>query len=180
VSEYQANSSGSGWGTTITEANLAGPIAPPPPSSVTLNYQTSITAATSNQVGPQLELVNNGSASIPLSNFTIRYWFTEDGTQPLQFFCDYAPIGCANVTGTFGTTSLGGQDHYLQVSFSSGAGSLAPGANTGVMQTRFSQTNWANMTQTNDYSFNATDTTLKANPTITVYNNGTLVYGTEP
>jgi hypothetical protein len=184
VSEYQASSSGTGWGTTITEANVAGPIAPPPPppATVTLKYQTSFTAATSNQVGPQLELLNNGSTSIPLSNLTIRYWFTEDGTQPLQFFCDYGPppVSCANVTGTFGTTSLGGQDHYLQVSFSSGAGSLAPGANTGVIQTRFSQTNWANMTQTNDYSFNAADTTLTANPTITVYNNGTLVYGTEP
>jgi hypothetical protein len=184
VSEYQASSSGSGWGTTITEANLAGPIGtpPPPPATVTLNYHTNITAATSNQVGPQLELVNNGSTSIPLSNLTIRYWFTEDGTQPLQFFCDYGPppVSCANVTGTFGTTSLGGQDHYLQVSFSSAAGSLAPGANTGVIQTRFSQTNWANMTQTNDYSFKAADTTLTANPTITVYNNGTLVYGTEP
>ena len=36
------------------------------------------------------------------------------------------------------------------------------------------------MTQTNDYSFNAADASFTANPDITVYDNGTLIYGTEP
>ena len=36
------------------------------------------------------------------------------------------------------------------------------------------------MTQTNDYSFNAAGTALTANPHITVYDNGQLIYGTEP
>jgi endoglucanase len=36
------------------------------------------------------------------------------------------------------------------------------------------------MTQTNDYSFNAADTAYAANPDITVYANGTLIYGTPP
>jgi len=148
--------------------------------SAALDYQTPNTATTTNQPSPQFELLNTGSSSIPLSDITIRYWFTEDGSQPLQFFCDYSPLGCSNITGTFGTTSQGGQDHYLQLGFTSGAGSLGAGANTGIIQTRFSETNWANMTQTNDYSFNSADTTLTANPHITVYDNGTLIYGTEP
>jgi endoglucanase len=36
------------------------------------------------------------------------------------------------------------------------------------------------MTQTNDYSFNAADSAFTANPTITVYDDGQLIYGTEP
>jgi hypothetical protein len=36
------------------------------------------------------------------------------------------------------------------------------------------------MTQTDDYSFNAADASFTANPHITVYYNGTLIYGTEP
>ena len=45
---------------------------------------------------------------------------------------------------------------------------------------RVRRANFATMTQTNDYSFNAADTAFTANPDITVYDSGTLVYGTPP
>ena len=73
-----------------------------------------------------------------------------------------------------------GADHYLQLSFGSGAGSLAPGASTGGIQNEIFTSSYATMTQTNDYSFNAADTSFTANPDITVYDNGTLIYGAEP
>jgi hypothetical protein len=119
---------------------------------------------------------------VPLSGLTVRYWFTEDGTQPLVWACDYAPVGCGNITGTFGTVSpaVTGADHYLQLSFAPAAGSLAPGASSGGIQNRIYQASYATMTQTNDYSFNAADTAFTANPDITVYDNGTLIYGTPP
>jgi hypothetical protein len=150
--------------------------------TVTAEYQTSTTSATSSSLAPDIEIVNNGTSPVPLSNLTVRYWFTEDGTQPLQWACDYAPVSCGNITGTFGTVSpaVTGADHYLQLSFASAAGSLAPGASSGGIQNRIYQANYATMTQTNDYSFNAADTSYAANPDITVYDNGTLVYGTPP
>jgi hypothetical protein len=150
--------------------------------SVTAEYETSAAGATTSTISNQIELVNNGTSPIPLSDLTARYWFTEDGTQPLVYSCDYAPVGCANVTGAFTTVSpaVTGADHYLQLSFSSAAGSLAPGANTGGIQNRIYQADFATMTQTNDYSFNAADASFTANPDITVYDNGTLIYGTEP
>ena len=73
-----------------------------------------------------------------------------------------------------------GADHYLQIGFTSGAGSLAAGASTGGIQNRIFQADYATMMQTDDYSFNAADASFTANPDITVYDNGTLIYGTEP
>jgi hypothetical protein len=155
---------------------------PPTTASLTAKYETSTTAATTSTISNQIELVNNGTAAIPLSGVTVRYWFTEDGTGTLTYACDYAPVGCSNVTGAFSALSspVTGADHYLQLSFGSGAGSLAPGAATGGIQNRIYQANYATMTQTNDYSFNASDASFTANPDITVYYNGKLVYGTEP
>jgi hypothetical protein len=150
--------------------------------SVTAEYETAATAATSSTISNQIELVNNGTSTVPLSALTVRYWFTEDGTQPLQYSCDYAPVGCAKVAGSYATVSpaVTNADHYLQIGFTSAAGSLAPGGNTGGIQNRIYQANFATMTQTNDYSFNAADASFTANPHITVYYNGTLIYGTEP
>lgn len=151
-------------------------------ATVTAQYQTGTTAASSSQLAPDIQIANNGTTALPLSNITVRYWFTEDGTQPLTWACDYAPVGCANITGTFGTVSPAatGADHYLQLSFSSAAGSVPPGQTSGGIQNRIYQANFASMTQTNDYSFNAADASFANNPKITVYDNGTLIYGTEP
>ncbi len=150
--------------------------------TVTAQYETSTTGATPSTLSNQIQLVNNGANPVPLSSLTVRYWFTEDGTQALQYACDYTSVGCANVTSSFVTVSppRTGADHYLQLGFTSGAGSLAPGASTGGIQNRIYQANYATMTQTNDYSFNAADASFTANPHITVYYNGTLIYGTEP
>jgi hypothetical protein len=73
-----------------------------------------------------------------------------------------------------------GADHYLQVGFATAAGNLAAGASTGQIQSGVTKTDWSNFTQTNDYSFNAADTAWTANTNVTVYVNGTLVWGTEP
>jgi hypothetical protein len=153
-----------------------------PSASIVANYIASITAPSTNTIGNQIEVANTGAFAVPLSSLTIRYWFTEDGTNPLSYSCDWAPIGCSNITGTFVTVSPSrtSADRYLQIGFTAGAGSLGVGGNTGGIQSRINQTTWVNMTQTNDYSFNAADSTFTANPNITVYFNGTLIYGTEP
>ena len=142
---------------------------------------TGNTSPATTMIQPNIQLINVGNVPLQLSSVTIRYWFTEDSSAPLAYACDYAPIGCSGVTGSFGAVSpVTGADHYLQISFTPGAGSLQPDQSTGMMQNRFWNTSYTNMTQTNDYSFNASDTTLTLNPTITVYYNGSLIDGTPP
>jgi endoglucanase len=151
-------------------------------SGLVLEYADANTAATTNQISPHFEIANNTSASVALSTLTIRYWYTEDGTETQQFNCDYAVAGCANVTGSFTrlTSPTSTADTYLQVGFTSAAGSVAINGNSGDIQTRFNKSDWTNYTQTNDYSWSATQTSYAAWSLVTLYQNGLLVWGTEP
>lgn len=151
-----------------------------PVSLMLVEYSTSDPAPTTSQIGANFQLYNEGNTPINLSGITVRYWFTEDGTQPMSFACDYSPIGCSNITAHFNTTSLGGQDHYLELGFTAGAGTLQPGQSTGIIETRFYQNNFATMNQANDWSFNGADTTPNQNFQITLYQNGNLLTGEEP
>lgn len=164
--------------------------APPPAATATssgssgvkVQYLPGNTAASSQAISPKVILVNAGSSSIPLTEIKIRYWFTADGTQPQNYWCDYAAFGCSNISAQFVTLPAArpGADSYLELSFASGAGSLAPGANTGQIQNRFSKNDWSNYIQTGDYAFNASIAQFTDWNHITVYRNGTLIWGIEP
>lgn len=102
---------------------------------LSLLYANAATAASSNVPSPQFEIANSGTTPVALSDLTIRYWYTEDGTQAQQFYCNYALVGCSNVTGSFVTltTPTASADTYVQLGFTSGAGSIATNGNTGAI-----------------------------------------------
>ena len=137
-------------------------------------------SATDNQMKPQLRIVNTGSQAVPLTELKVRYWYTKNSTQAEQYFCDWAQIGCSNIRAQFVSLSqpVSGADSYIELSFT--GGSVPAGGNTGEIQNRIHFTNWMNYNETDDWSYNGTQTTWGPSTRITLYRNGVLVWGTEP
>lgn len=118
---------------------------------------------------------------MPLDQLSIRYYYTlePNGSQTEVFHCDYAKINCANLTGTFKTTAGTNADHYLEITFMGGL-TLAANDSTGEIQARYNKSDYAAYDEANDYSFDPTKTALTTWDKVTLYHNGTLVWGMEP
>jgi len=159
----------------ITAQEDTGPITT---ADISLEYKDGGNgSATDNMINPHLQIVNNGTDAVSYSDLTIRYWFTSENSSALNFWCDWAQIGTSAVQGTFGTAL--GMD-YLEISFDIAAGELLGDANSGTIQTRFAKTNWSNMDESNDYSYDSTKISYMLHDKITMYQNGALIWGIEP
>jgi len=153
------------------------------------------TTGNTGQLAPHLRIINNsttGMPALPLSDLTVRYWYTIDTTPPSQTSnCDYATRGCGQLTGQSFTAvnpARTNANYYFQFGFS-GTATLAAGGNvgdgnsgpstTGEIQLRLNKSDFSVYMQSNDYSYNGV-TTYTATTKVTVYRKGTLIYGTEP
>jgi hypothetical protein len=164
------------WGTEPAEAVS---------SDLALQYrvgESGGTSATNSDIKPFLNLVNNGTTDIPLSELTVRYWYTIDTDQPQSYACDWAVLDCANITHQFVPLSSprDGADHYLELGFTSSAGTLPGGGSSGDIQSRITKTDFSDYDQTDDYSFDPTKISYTDWTQVTLYRNGVLVWGTEP
>lgn len=137
-----------------------------------------------NQLYAHYQIINTGTTSVPLSSLTMRYWFTNEApSDPLVFACDYALVGCNNVTAQFVTlgTPVTKANTYLQIGFTAAAGSIAPGQSSGEIQTRIHHVNWSEFITSDSYSFISDESFVyKDTQTVTLYLNGTLIWGIEP
>jgi hypothetical protein len=130
------------------------------------------------------QIVNTGTTAVPMSELTMRYWFTNaSATDTPVFSCDWAQVSCSNITSSIVTLNPARTkaDHYVQLSFSAGAGSIQPGQTSGEIQTRVHDINWSMFNTTNTYSFISDPSFVyKDTQTVTLYLNGALIWGTEP
>jgi hypothetical protein len=158
-------------------------------SGLYLQYRATTTSATTTDAQSQWRLYNPDPVAIPLSELTIRYWFTYDGaggnlladtgTTDLTGGYSANRVLTSYVTDSIGATSRVNADRYYEVGFTSGAGDIYWNDYV-TIQARYRTDTAATFTQTNDYSFDATKTAFANWSNITVYRNGSLVAGTEP
>ena len=147
-----------------------------------LAYRLPEVAPNNNSVRTHFKIYNQGSEPVNLSEITLRYWYTKEGTADQNMWVDYAVVGSGNVTTSYAAMAspVSDADHYVEMGFTAGAGTLAAGANSGEFQLRFSNADWANLDETNDYSYNESYTDYTAWENVTLYCNGNLAWGIEP
>nr|WP_231574263.1 X2-like carbohydrate binding domain-containing protein [Paenibacillus sp. FSL R5-0345] len=160
---------------TISDTTVA------PSAALKVQMYNGSLSASGNTLNPKFKLVNTSTSAVTLSDVKLRYYYTIDEEKPQSFFCDWSQVGSANVTGTFVKlpTAKSDADYYLEVGFTSAAGSLAAGASIDI-QVRVSKNDWTNYTQTGDYSFNAVDTNYVDWTKAPAYVSGNLIWGSEP
>jgi hypothetical protein len=152
------------------------------PGNLVVQYKAADTNAGDNQMRPHFQILNKGTTPVDLSGLKLRYYYTIDGEKGQTFNCDYAVVGSSKLAGSLVKLPAAktGADYYLEVSFSSTAGTLAAGSSTGEMQLRINKNDWTNYNEADDYSFDAAKTGFADWNKVTLYQDGALVWGVEP
>lgn len=142
--------------------------------SVTLNQQS--VSGNGNTVQFTLDITNNGTA-IDLSKLEIDYFFTADGNNDLNFWCDYSALTgdsyaamTDSVKGSFSKASGENCDTKCAITF--GSGSLSSGGGITV-QVRITRADWSDFNLGNDYSAGNAEH-------IYILNDGKAVFGKKP
>jgi fibronectin type 3 domain-containing protein len=174
------NSAGESGNSPIASATPAGSTTP---SSLVVQYKLNNSNANDNTIYATFNIKNTGTTAVNMSDLKLRYYITKDTTSAsLNFWTDWAQVGSNTVSGSFGSVSptKTNADTYLEISFSSAAGSIAPGSQSGEIQIRIAKNDWSNFSESNDYSFDGTKSSFADWNKVTLYQSGSLVWGIEP
>lgn len=118
--------------------------------------------------------LDNFAHSLPLDELTLRYWYTNESAAAERLHCDWAAVGCENVSGLFGIEN---GEQFFEISF--GEGVLFGSDDSGEIHIRTHHTNWAVYDETNDWSYNSAES-VTTWERVTLYHDGDLVWGEEP
>ncbi|MFC5291115.1 glycoside hydrolase family 9 protein [Actinokineospora guangxiensis] len=153
---------------------------PDPTGPLLVRHRTTSSGPVDNQIRGAVLIANTGTSAVALATTTARYWFTGDGAQTFQVWCDYARVGCANVRLSVVRlpSAKPGADHYVQVAFTSGT--VPPGQDTGEVQLRIAKSDWSPLNQADDHSYTGATAAYRDAPQVTAYTNGALSWGVEP
>jgi gliding motility-associated-like protein len=133
-------------------------------------------------IKPYLKIANQDSVAIKYGELTARYWFTAENYAGVNTYIDYAQIGAGNITTMYVPLANPRNNAfgYVEYAFAASAGNLNAGTTSGAIQSRFGNSDWSNLSEANDYSYQQGSAVYSENPNITLYRNGVLIWGTEP
>ncbi|MBK9579742.1 MAG: fibronectin type III domain-containing protein [Fibrobacterota bacterium] len=154
-----------------------------PTNDLRVQYRVGDASATDNQIKPYFAVVNTGSKTESLAGSKIRYWFSNDNASALQVTCDWAQMGCSNLSVSSATAQApgAGADRYIEVTFRSDAPVLAAGASTGDIQLRVNHTDWTSFNEIGDYSYDANAKSYAVTDKSCLYSaTGERIAGMEP
>ncbi|MBN2442826.1 MAG: hypothetical protein JXJ04_15825, partial [Spirochaetales bacterium] len=149
------------------------PTSEPGVQALKIQYKAGDLISDDMHIKPHVKIANTGATTVTLSDVTFRYYYSKEGTADEEYVLDFAAINGNYITGTF-------FDGYLEMGFTSEAGSLAPGTDTGEIMIRFNKVDWSNYDETDDYSYNVSLLSYTDWDKITLYVGGILVWGIEP
>lgn len=172
-----------------------------PPAIGVIVAQTEANGSpTDNNMVVHVRLENRSTRTIPVSALTIRYWYTVDAAPPATsdyqvMELNYADISRfasdTHVTFSFAKMAKAetNADHYVEIGFT-GSYALAPEPNppmhdpngvgsTNQIEFRTHWNDWKVYNEANDYSYTTTGAYTDSTK-VTVYQNGVLIWGTEP
>jgi endoglucanase len=152
-------------------------VGPINPDTLRVKYRTANAAQNSQDSKPEFIITNSGSTPVPLASIELFYWLADESNQPFGFHCDWAAVGCSNVSGEFNTTDDGGQ--FLRLFFSPAAGVLQQEEDSGEIKIRFNRIDWTPFQQNDDFSF-APQTEYTEWSRVSLYVNGERIWGEEP
>jgi cellulose 1,4-beta-cellobiosidase len=165
----------------------AGPIA-----GFSVQYTNEATATNSSVIKCVLGIVNNSGQSVPLTELTLRYYYTNEVTHAITIDTNFAHAS-GGVTYADLTTKISKQNvvltpsktnanAYVEIGFMAGSPSILSGDVATQVDWQIHQTNYdQNYDQSNDYSFDASKTSAQTWDHVALYRNGTtLLWGVPP
>ena len=149
-----------------------------PVDSVKVKYHSDNPVALARETKADFIIANSGSQPVPLSQAALFYWISsQNASQPLEFHCDWAAIGCENLAGDFHISQNG--IAYLRLSFTGASPTLPAGADSGEIKIRFNRSDWTEFRQDQDFSYSPT-TSYVDWPQVALTVDGQLVWGQPP
>jgi endoglucanase len=141
------------------------------------------TALQTNNIGFVVQIANEGSAPVDLSDLELRYWMKPGSIGPTQKLShvvdvDYAAVGTANVKAQISPPDQRGLA-AVRLQFAVGAGSIKPYTSSGDIAVRIHKSDWSMYDQSGNFSFRS-NKDLADWDHVALYRGGTLVWGSEP
>lgn len=180
-------STGSGGSTSDAGVDRVVPVT----KGFVLFYQVGIAGAMADSIQCEISIHNMGTDTVSLADLTARYYFVDQIANAPQVDINYAHLQATPYRDLVGDitsqvkpwTSMaqfyGKADTYVEIGFSSAAGSIAPGEQA-VVDWKFHAGNYQTFNQANDYSFDPTKTTSAQWDHITILRAGNVIWGTAP